>query len=265
MTAYMQTNVNAPPDKVPSQLLLIHFTLGLITPIGQLTRALIVGMNLFSTLCVGLPPTKATNPGAIKLYGGPIIYLIGQSLFLFGILVWHDHGFSFPFKRRDNQQEYNLEDTTTHEPEVSEEIARASRENDGLRVLHISKSFRTLTYGKVNAIEDLTFGVKPGEVFALVGPNGGLSLPFPSFPLPHHQRLKLKFSCSRQINNHNPPPRRNKAQPHPARPNPNPKPLPLHLALPRPPTPRSLSPTRRHGPNDRLRTPPFLCLHPRRA
>ena len=54
MTAYMQTNVNAPPDKVPSQLLLIHFTLGIITPIGQLTRALIVGMNLFSTLCVGL-------------------------------------------------------------------------------------------------------------------------------------------------------------------------------------------------------------------
>jgi ATP-binding cassette subfamily A (ABC1) protein 3 len=183
MTAYMQTNVNAPPDKVPSQLLLIHFTLGIITPIGQLTRALIVGMNLFSTLCVGLPPTKATNPGAIKLYGGPIVYLIGQSLFLFGILVWHDHGFSFPFKRKDNQQEYNLEDTTTHEPEVSEEIARASRENDGLRVLHISKSFRTFTYGKVNAIEDLTFGVKPGEVFALVGPNGGTSLPFSLPPL----------------------------------------------------------------------------------
>jgi ATP-binding cassette subfamily A (ABC1) protein 3 len=190
MTAYMQTNVNAPPDKVPSQLLLIHFTLGIITPIGQLTRALIVGMNLFSTLCVGLPPTKATNPGAIKLYGGPIVYLIGQSLFLFGILVWHDHGFSFPFKRKDNQQEYNLEDTTTHEPEVSEEIARASRENDGLRVLHISKSFRTFTYGKVNAIEDLTFGVKPGEVFALVGPNGGTSLPFSLppllIPIPYH-------------------------------------------------------------------------------
>jgi ABC-type multidrug transport system fused ATPase/permease subunit len=189
MTAYMQTNVNAAPDKVPSQLLLIHFTLGLITPIGQLTRALIVGMNLFSTLCVGLPPTKATNPGALKLYGGPIIYLIGQSLFLFGILVWHDHGFGF-FIKRKHTQEPNLEDTTTHEPEVSEEIARASNSDDGLRVLHISKSFRTLTYGRVNAIEDLTFGVKPGEVFALVGPNGGASFSSSlslSPPLKSHQ------------------------------------------------------------------------------
>jgi ATP-binding cassette subfamily A (ABC1) protein 3 len=182
LTAFMNINVRSPPDKVPSQLLLVHFALGLITPIGQLLREFLVGLILFSITCTGSPPIKATNPGALTLYGGPILYLIGQSLFLFGLLIWSDHGFSL---RRSHKYppQHNLENTATREPEVSEEIYRVSTAHDGLRVLHISKSFKSVRYGKVTAVDDLTLGVKQGEVFALVGPNGGMSIPLspPSF------------------------------------------------------------------------------------
>jgi ATP-binding cassette, subfamily A (ABC1), member 3 len=177
MTGYMQINSTSTPDEVPSQLLLLHWTLGLITPVGQLTRAFMVGLNLFSTVCTGLPPVKSIHPGTMDLYGGPIVYLIGQSLFLFGILIWSDRGFSLHRFRKPQPQD-NPEDHVTNEPEVCEEINRvATTTDDGLRVLHISKSFRSIAYGKVTAVDDVTLGVKRGEVFALVGPNGGVSFP----------------------------------------------------------------------------------------
>ena len=177
LTAFFNINVRSPPDEVPSQLLLVHFTMGLITPVGQIVRAFLIGLNLFSITCTGSPPIKATNPGSLTLYGGPILYLIGQSLFLFGILIWYDHGFVFKTGRKSHPQ-HNLEDTTTREPEVSEEIYRVNNASDGLRVRHISKSFKSMTYGTVKAVDDLTLGVRQGEVFALVGPNGGKYIPF---------------------------------------------------------------------------------------
>lgn len=183
MTGYMQINARSPPDEVPSQILLVHYTLGLITPIGQLIRAFFVGLNMFSTLCTGFPPVKSTDPGAMNLYGGPIVYLIGQSLFLFGLLIWSDQGFSLDRFRKSHPQP-NPEDNITNEPEVSEEINRAATTtDDGLRVLHISKSFNSMAYGKLTAVDDVTFGVRSGEVFALVGPNGGVSSPPFSFLL----------------------------------------------------------------------------------
>ncbi len=51
--------------------------------------------------------------------------------------------------------------------EIAEELARVSSSNDGLRVLNLTKSF-----GHVTAVENLTFGIRRGEVFALLGPNG---------------------------------------------------------------------------------------------
>jgi ATP-binding cassette, subfamily A (ABC1), member 3 len=173
MSAYMSINSRSPPEQIQSQILIVHFTLGLITPIGQLLRALIIGLNLFSVLCVGAPPVKSTNYSGIKLYGGPILYLIGQSLLLFGFLIWYDHGFSLN-KLRSSQLPTDTENTTTHEKEVSDEIARASTSDDGLRILHTRKTFKSIFSRKVQAVDDLTFGVKRGEVFALVGPNGGL-------------------------------------------------------------------------------------------
>ena len=172
MSAYMTIVARSPPDQVMHQILVVHFALGIITPIGQLTRAMIIGLNLFSVLCVGAPPVKSTHPANIQFYGGPIIYLIGQSLFLFAIFIWYDHKFAIKGLHRKSQPTPDLEDTITNEPEVSEEIARATTSEDGLRVLHVSKQFKSLAAGKVTALDNCTFGVKRGEVFALVGPNG---------------------------------------------------------------------------------------------
>jgi ABC-type multidrug transport system ATPase subunit len=58
-------------------------------------------------------------------------------------------------------------DDIPSDEEVAEELVRVNSTNDGLRVLHLTKSF-----GAVTAVENLTFGIKRGEVFALLGPNG---------------------------------------------------------------------------------------------
>lgn len=179
MSAYMSINSRSPPDQIQSQILVVNFALGIITPIGQLTRALIIGLNLFSVLCVDLPPVKSTNYSGINFYGGPILYLIGQSVVLFGFLLWYDHGFSMQLFRRNSNLPTDGENNTTHEKEVSDEIARASSSDDGLRVLHLRKTFNSFSRGKCRAVDDVTFGVKRGEVFALVGPNGGW---FPHIP-----------------------------------------------------------------------------------
>ncbi|CZR50388.1 related to ABC transporter [Phialocephala subalpina] len=173
MSAYMNITVSSPAEKTQWEIMLVHYTLGIITPIGQMLRATFVGLNLFSALCSGSPPVKATSPGPLTLFGAPILYLICQSLCLFGILVWNDHRFSISMLRR-SASPVDTEDTTTKEPEVSEEINRVATSDDGLKVLHASKTFRTKdTFtGKNKVLDDLTFGVKRGEVFALVGPNG---------------------------------------------------------------------------------------------
>ena len=46
-------------------------------------------------------------------------------------------------------------------------MLRVAQSTDGLRVLHLSKSYA----GKM-VVDDVTFGVRPGEIFALLGPNG---------------------------------------------------------------------------------------------
>lgn len=52
--------------------------------------------------------------------------------------------------------------------EIAAELARVKLStDDGLRVLHLTKA-----YGAVTAVENISFGVKRGEVFALLGPNG---------------------------------------------------------------------------------------------
>lgn len=174
LTAYVTIQARAKPEHAENEILIVHFTLGLITPVGQAVRAFLLGLNLFSILCQGSPPVKASYPGSILIYGGPILYLIGQSLVLFAFLIWQDHRFSLSRlpKLHQRKPQADVEDHLTREPEVSEEIARVTTSNDNLRVLHISKTFSSFVYGRIKAVEDLTFGVRQGEVFALVGPNG---------------------------------------------------------------------------------------------
>ena len=164
--AYLSVLTYAPVNKVDSYLLVSHFTIGLVTPAGNLIRALFVALNVFSVLCDG--NQIVSYPGKITLYGGPIIYLIGQSFFLFGVLLWWDSGSVWAKVRRKQYKTKDAEDADYLDDEIAAEVKRvSSASDDGLRVQHITKS-----YGSNVAVQDITFGVKRGEVFALLGPNG---------------------------------------------------------------------------------------------
>lgn len=78
--AYMSTLTYAPPTKIDSYVNIVHFTIALISPIANLARALFVSMNVFNLACRGR--SIASYPGEITLFGGPILYLVLQSVFL---------------------------------------------------------------------------------------------------------------------------------------------------------------------------------------
>ncbi|MCJ1278243.1 hypothetical protein MMC21_006058 [Puttea exsequens] len=165
--AYLSVLTYVATDKVDHYLLVTHFTIALITPSGNLIRAMFIALNVFSTTCEGRDRV-ASYPGKITLYGGPILYLIGQSFFLFGILLWWDSGSIWARIRRKQYKSQDTEDADLLDDEIAAEIKRVeTTPDDGLRVQNITKA-----YGSTVAVQDITFGVKRGEVFALLGPNG---------------------------------------------------------------------------------------------
>ena len=130
-------------------------------------RSLFIALNELSVNCRG-PGIYVSSPGEMSAYGAPIVYLIVQSIALFAFLIWYDGGAKWnPFRRKVFRSP-DGEEREAPEPEVAEEVARVERaEDDGLRVLHLTKAF-----GKTVAVEDVSFGVRRGEVFGLLGPNG---------------------------------------------------------------------------------------------
>ncbi|KAL8961901.1 MAG: hypothetical protein Q9193_001617 [Seirophora villosa] len=164
--AYMSVQTYAPVNKVDAYINVAHFTIALITPSGNLIRALFISLNVFSIDCKDR--SLASYPGDITLYGGPILYCIMQSIFLFGILLWSDSGSIWDKIRRRQYKSQDVEESDVTDSEILSEIKRVNASpDDGLRVLHQTKAF-----GRNIAVEDVTFGVQRGEVFALLGPNG---------------------------------------------------------------------------------------------
>ncbi|RYP78661.1 hypothetical protein DL771_000328 [Monosporascus sp. 5C6A] len=166
--AYFAVNRFAPVNIVEGALLIVHFVVSAVFPIGSVFRALFVALNIFSTACDGFQ--LSTEPGSITNYGGPVLYLIIQSILLFGFLLWYDSGMSATLFSRFKKPAKTADDGTISDEEVANELTRvtsSAQETDGLRVVHLTKSF-----GKNTAVDNVTFGVQRGEVFALLGPNG---------------------------------------------------------------------------------------------
>lgn len=177
---YMSILTYSPAYRVVSDLTAAHFAYSIITPMGSLLRSLLLTLNTFSLLCDGT--SVASYPGALTVFGGPILYLLLQSVFLATVLVWWDSGYKPAFftllSRTKTPAVYKDADTennslaSLNDPAVAAEIARIEAqsppETDSLRVQHLNRFF-----GRTNhAVQDLTFGVPRGEVFALLGPNG---------------------------------------------------------------------------------------------
>ncbi|MCJ1419949.1 hypothetical protein MMC32_006305 [Xylographa parallela] len=166
--AYLSTLTYSSVDKIDTNLNIVHFTMAAVFPTGSLIRSLFISLNIFSIICVNT--SIASYPGAITVYGGPILYLILQSMFLFTFLVWRDSGSKIGrfFRRKTHRDEDAERSVDIKENEIAAELARVEAStDDGLRVLHLTKA-----YGAITAVEDISFGVKRGEVFALLGPNG---------------------------------------------------------------------------------------------
>ncbi|KAG6364780.1 hypothetical protein INS49_006384 [Diaporthe citri] len=185
---YMSILTYSPAFRVNSDLTIAHFAYATISPAGNLLRSMLLTLNEFSLLC--RDTSIASYPGALTVYGGPILYLIIQALFLFTVLVWWDSGYKPTFltnlSRRLRHRKSTLKDTDTEDdaalstsasstmtdPAVATEIKRIDAQSppdtDSLRVQHLHKLF-----GRTNhAVQDVTFGVPRGQVFALLGPNG---------------------------------------------------------------------------------------------
>lgn len=166
--AYLSTLTYSPVDKIDTNLNIVHFIIAAVFPTGSLIRSLFISLNIFSILCEDR--SISSHPGKIPIYGGPILYLILQSIFLFTVLVWWDSGSKLGalFRLKTYQEKDTEQSADKQEDEIAAELARVKAStDDGLRVLHLTKSFGMLT-----AVEDVSFGVKRGEVFALLGPNG---------------------------------------------------------------------------------------------
>ncbi|KAB5566658.1 P-loop containing nucleoside triphosphate hydrolase protein [Coniochaeta sp. 2T2.1] len=170
--AYLCTITYAPVNKVDSQLILVHFVVSAFAPIGSVVRSLFLALNLFSTTCVD--DQVATNPRGILQYGGPILYLILQSIGLFLLLLWLDSddvGSSISRLFSRSKPTDTPVDPEHSDEEISAELARVTSNAgtpDGLSVVHLTKTFGK----KMTAVDNVTFGVPHGEVFALLGPNG---------------------------------------------------------------------------------------------
>ncbi|KAI9825711.1 MAG: hypothetical protein M1826_006895 [Phylliscum demangeonii] len=164
--SYTTTLTYSPPPKLDSYLKIVHFTVALITPSGNLARAMLIAVNSFSIDCQD--KKFISNAGGLVVYGGPILYLILQTLLLFGVLLWWDSRLTTGMFRRTRHPNSDEEEKEgAQEMEIVDELRKVHSTSNGLRALHLTKAF-----GSNLAVEDITFAVSKGEVFALLGPNG---------------------------------------------------------------------------------------------
>lgn len=167
--AYMCIITYAPTASVDTDVNIANFTIALLFPAGNLLRALLLTFNEFSILCRGSGNGShvVSHAGSITVFGGPILYLIVQSMILLGVLIAVDSGWKPGFLARTKHRVQDVEDIDEVDDEVLAETERVDSCKDELRVLHATKAF-----GPNVAVQDVTFGVPKGEVFALLGPNG---------------------------------------------------------------------------------------------
>lgn len=160
----------ASQDVLLHNLNVVQFTFGLITPSGNLLRALLLALNQSQLLCRN--QSFISYPGSITVYGGPILYLVLQSLMFYAYLVWRDSGYAhFPeILRLRRSPVFDAEKEASPTPrkqDVLKEVSVTEQSKSELRVLHLTKRFSGST-----AVDDLTFSIPKGDIFALLGPNG---------------------------------------------------------------------------------------------
>ncbi|KAK0731242.1 P-loop containing nucleoside triphosphate hydrolase protein [Lasiosphaeris hirsuta] len=144
------------------------YLLGLIFPIGNVFLAMAIGLNLYQ---LGCRNNTMASPDSWSGYGFPIAYQCIQVVLLGGLLVWIDGDLSFLLLRRGYGTGFDpkVSPAILTGSGVEEEAARvrAAQDGDLVRLVHVSKSFNG-----TSAVDNVSFGLGPGEILALLGPNG---------------------------------------------------------------------------------------------
>lgn len=146
----------------------IAFGLYLILPIGNVFRALLLGFNAAKTRC----RNGAFMPeSSFYAFGGPIFYLILQVALALLFLIWIEGDIAL-FRKKSavvptSDHEKSLGGNSGEDDVEIERLRVEGTDADQLRVLHMTKSF-----GDNVAVDDVTVGLRQGEVLALLGPNG---------------------------------------------------------------------------------------------
>lgn len=167
---YMLLITFAQQDVLLKNLTIVQFTYNLITPSGNLLRALLLATNQSQLLCRG--QTFVSYPADIDIYGGPILNLTLQIFAFYGFLVWYDSGWrpsvSILSGRRGSKAdaEKDVRDSMLS-TDVMTEMKEAESSPSELKVLHLNKQYRS-----VPAVQDVSFHVPHSQVMALLGPNG---------------------------------------------------------------------------------------------
>ncbi|KAL0934858.1 ABC transporter [Colletotrichum truncatum] len=167
LIAFLYILTFSPATVSDRNIIIGHYTIAAFFPVTNVCRALMIGLNTFSLAC---DDTDFFGyPGTLDAYGGPILYLALQAIILFNILLWYDSGNKIPAFLKQKKNPKTETSQSQADPEVANELLRVetAESDDGLQVKHLTKKF-----GKFTAVDDITFGVRLGEVFALLGPNG---------------------------------------------------------------------------------------------
>jgi ATP-binding cassette subfamily A (ABC1) protein 3 len=134
----------------------VAFSVGLLFPVANLFRAMAAGLNIWAVGCRN--DAVISNPSSIYAYGGPILLLCLQVLYLFTALLWLDgHHWSF----RGLWRKHVAKQTKSDEVGIEMAPLGANPQSDDLlRMVHVCKAFKN----KV-VVDDVSFGLGKSEIF----------------------------------------------------------------------------------------------------